>query len=131
MAGGDPRDAAGEAAGVPAVDGLNLLPLLMGTNATSPRTEIFFTAGCLIQGDWKLLTSGGSSASWGGPTYPNKTSDQNYLSMYSAKCGMEMGGCLYNVAEDMSEHHNLASTNPDIVARMANRSAVLVSGLQV
>jgi hypothetical protein len=55
MAGADPRDMAGEAAGVPAVDGFNLLPLLLGQNKTSPRTEIFFTNGCLIMGDWKLL----------------------------------------------------------------------------
>ena len=49
---------------------------------TSPRTEIFFTADCLIVGDWKLLTGAVPSASWGGPTYPNKTSANNYLAMY-------------------------------------------------
>jgi hypothetical protein len=55
MAGGNPADTEGEAAGVPPVDGLNVLPLLLGRNTTSPRTEIFFQNGAYMQGDWKIL----------------------------------------------------------------------------
>ena len=40
LAGADPRDAAAAAAGLPAVDGLDMWPLLSGANASSPRTHI-------------------------------------------------------------------------------------------
>ena len=124
MAGVEPTDAAGEAAGVPAVDGLNMLPLLLGTNTTSPRTEIFFTKDCLIDGDWKLLTGAQSSASWPGPTYPNASTaaSNNTLDRYSLKCNT---ACLFNVAEDMTEHDDLAAAHPDIVTKMLARLADL------
>ena len=82
LAGVDPHDTEGEAAGVPAVDGYNVLPVLFGSNTTSPRTEIWFAKGVLMQGDWKLLTTSISSASWAGPTYPNKSSVGNTLDQY-------------------------------------------------
>eukprot|EP00729_Bicosta_minor_P007323 gene7323-11692_t len=101
MAGVDPNDAAGEAAGVPAIDGFNVLPLLLGDNATSPRTEIFFTKDCLMKGDWKLLRSKTSSASWPGPTYPNASTaaDNNTLNNYNLDCSGN-APCLFNVAAD-------------------------------
>jgi len=40
LAGVDPADARAAAAGLPPVDGVDLSPVLLGTNATSPRTEI-------------------------------------------------------------------------------------------
>lgn len=58
-----------------------------------------------------------SSASWGGPTYPNATSDGNTLDKYTAHCN----GCLYNVGEDMTEHNDVSGSNPEIVAQMTQR----------
>jgi hypothetical protein len=89
MAGVDPADKIGEAAGVPPIDGFDVLPLVLGLNATSPRTEIFFGVECLVQGDLKLLTGGSTSASWPGPTYPNSTSDGNTLNLYTANCSVD------------------------------------------
>ena len=42
----------------------------------------------------------------------------------TAKC--INGGCLYNVAEDRTEHVDLASSNPAMLAKMAQRLAELV-----
>lgn len=130
MAGVDPRDRVGEAAGVPPVDGMDMLPLLTGANATSPRTEIFFGVEALLQGDWKLLTGGATSASWPGPTYPNASTaaTNNTLNLYTAPCSWE-APCLYNVADDRTEHHDQAQANPDLVYSMRNRSAVLQQGI--
>jgi len=130
MAGVDPNDAAGEAAGVPAIDGFNVLPLLLGDNATSPRTEIFFTKDCLMKGDWKLLRSKTSSASWPGPTYPNASTaaDNNTLNNYNLDCSGN-APCLFNVAADMTEHNNVAAANPAIVTKMLARLAQLTPSI--
>jgi len=93
LAGVDPTDTAGERAGLLPIDSLNMWPMLSGANLTSPRGELFMNAenakggGCLIQGDWKLLTGKISSASWAGPTYPNTSSVDNTLDQYTADCG--------------------------------------------
>lgn len=117
LAGADPRDAEGEAAGVPPVDGLDMTALLMGTNGTSPRTEIYIGP-VLIIGDWKLVTGSVRMASWAGPTYPNSTSDGNTLDHYTAECQQ---GCLYDLSSDESEHVDLAASDPDRVAGMLAR----------
>ena len=89
----DPTDTVGERAGLPPIDSQNMWPMLSGANLTSPRAELFMNAanakggGCLIQGDWKLLTGMISSASWPGPTYPNASSINNTLDQYTASCG--------------------------------------------
>lgn len=41
LAGIDPQDKAGEAAGLPPVDGIDLWPFISGANATAPRTEVW------------------------------------------------------------------------------------------
>jgi hypothetical protein len=113
-------------------------PMISGTNRTSPRTELFVTGDLLIQGDWKLITGKAKSASWAGPTYPNKSSDGNTLDRYTADCtGPDsmapnldgVGPCLYNVGNgphgDWTEHVNVAAQFPDIVDRMTTRLATL------
>jgi hypothetical protein len=122
MAGVSPDDPVGTAAGVPAVDGLNMLPVLLGTNRTSPRSEIFFGKEALIQGDWKLLSAKASSASWPGPTYPNRSTaaTNNTLDNYNLECS-DTEPCLFNVVDDMTEHDDVSAANPSVVAKMQAR----------
>lgn len=139
LAGVDPTDTAGEKAGLLPIDSLNLWPMLSGANLTSPRSELFMNAdtakggGCLIQGDWKLLTGKISSASWAGPTYPNASSIDNTLDQYTADCGGAEGGrrgCLYNVGQEGSwtEHEDLSAQYPEILDKMVARLSVLSRG---
>lgn len=125
LAGVDVTDPSGDATGIPPVDSLDMWPMISGQNLTSPRAELFISTSCLIQGDWKLLTGFVSSASWPGPIYPNASSSDNYLSMYTAKCNP---GCLYNVGVDgdMTEHNDLATAEPTRLQAMLQRLSELV-----
>ena len=123
LAGVSPADPTGEAAGVPPVDGLNMWPMLSGANLTSPRREIYVDDGALIVGDYKLLTAKMSSAAWPGPVYPNASSVGNTLDQYTADC--RATPCLYDVATDMTEHDDLAASQPGRVASMLARLQAL------
>ena len=128
LAGISPKDAAGEAAGIPPIDSLDVWPMVSGANLTSPRQELFMSSSCLIQGDWKLITGKVSSASWAGPTYPNTSTaaTNNTLDKYTADC---RAGCLYNVGVegDMTEHEDLARAEPDRLHAMLARLEQLKS----
>lgn len=139
LAGVDPFDARGAAAGLPPVDGLDMWPLLSGANSTSPRTEIIMGSsgptGLLYQsGDtvvqglirsdgYKLLWGQIEQDIWTGPFYPNaSTSWPNN----PRDCGsMAAPTCLYNVFTDPTEHLNVAAQNPDVVQSISARIAEL------
>ena len=57
LAGQDPTDHRAAASGLPPIDSMNVWPFLSGQVATSPRTEFAADTNCLVQGDWKLITS--------------------------------------------------------------------------
>eukprot|EP00912_Choanoflagellata_sp_UC4_P001166 UC4_evm1s728 len=118
IAGVDPRDIEGQAAGVPAVEGFNMMPMLLGENSTSPREEIFFGPDTLIQGPWKIMRGSVKMNAWSGPTYPNKSNIT--LDKFTAKFTNVNPG-LFNVEDDMTEHNNLASENPAIVKALLSR----------
>merc|ERR1712232_352738 len=120
LAGVDPADPVGEAAGVPPVDALDVWPMISGVNSTSPREELFMEDHCLIIGDWKLITGKVKGASWAGPTYPNASSENDSVGDYNADCSP---ACLYNVGRsgDWTEHEDLADTFPDRVNDMLAR----------
>ena len=134
LAGGSPAFCAADeraaASGLPPVDSLDLWPLLSGAAGASPRTEVAVDirgkALALIQGDWKLLTGHQVGAGWCGGTYPNATSvsaahvnpDDQFLA-----CGEP--GCLFDVAADPTEQHDVAAAHPDVVAAMTARLAAL------
>ena len=87
LAGVDPHDSRAEAAGLPPVDSHDMTAVLLGTNLTSPRTEIaigtqpmqtiIYPGGTAVQGIiqrdaetgdlWKLLTGDIFMAAWTGP----------------------------------------------------------------
>lgn len=139
LAGVDPFDARAAAAGLPPVEGFDQWPLLSGANSTPPRTEVWLgSAGpgdadgsypAIVQGliradGFKILYGNVIENTWTGPFYPNKTTG------WCDTCPMHCGPpnaptCLFNVLNDPTEHVNLASSNPSVLASMTARLAEL------
>lgn len=122
-------------AGLPAIDSLNLWPYLSGAVAQSPRTEVFADPSALVVGNWKLIGANPHNASdatgkgskvayacWMGPRYPNGSADPK---CYSKQDCVTTGGCLYNVNNDPSEHHDLAMAQPTKLRELQLRLATL------
>lgn len=150
FAGVDAADRRAAAAGLPPIDSHDLSALVMGTNTTSPRTEIPLgtpvtasdiphdleavgSLNGLIQGDWKLIQGKDAKnmhqSGWQGPHYPNisdthcfDTSGHGTSSTCVKNCE---SGCLFNIKQDPTEHHDLASENPERVAAMTARLEAL------
>ena len=134
-------DAEAAAAGLPAVDSVNVWPLIADAKAflpggaASPRTEVQLSSQALIQrgggGElYKLITGWMTSSGWTGPSYPNRTGHQPLpsptdkypplmLDTWAHDCGEP--GCLYDVAADETEHHNLAEALPDVARKLKAR----------
>jgi arylsulfatase I/J len=143
LAGVSPHDAKAEAAGLPPVDGLNLWPLLSGSNATGPRTEVWLGSGgagdddsskdpivqALIRADgYKVLFGNVIENTWTSAFYPNAST--SWCDTCPLDCGTAAAPkCLFNILEDPTEHENLAASKPDIVAAMAARLAELQAGI--
>jgi arylsulfatase A-like enzyme len=75
------------------LDGVNLLPYLTGENKNRPHETFYWRFGkqwAVRHGDWKLV--GGN--------------------------GGDLAGELYNLADDISESNNLASSNPEKVREL-------------
>eukprot|EP00929_Paragymnodinium_shiwhaense_P048483 TRINITY_DN24505_c0_g1_i1.p1 TRINITY_DN24505_c0_g1~~TRINITY_DN24505_c0_g1_i1.p1 ORF type:complete len:449 (-),score=76.09 TRINITY_DN24505_c0_g1_i1:212-1558(-) len=120
IAGQDPTDHWAAASGLPAIDSLNVWPLLSGETKTSPRDEAGFlvTAGLFVQGPWKYARGGAlmPEAERGGPQYPNMSSIDDPISNHHYHCPTQ--GCLFNVVEDPSEFHEVSAQHPEIAAAM-------------
>ena len=128
LAGVDPTDPVAAAAGLPAVDSVNVWPLISGQNETSPRWELPVSPTTLIQGRYKLLTGPQSEATWGGPQYPNASSPAHPIDPGPTVHCDQIGGCLFDVIADPTEHNNIASSNAGLVQSMTDRLAVLSKG---
>lgn len=82
--------------GTAELDGVNLLPYLKNEKKEAPHESLYWRFGdqmALRQGDWKLVKAREEGAA---PATPQ----------------------LYNMSDDISEKHDLAAQNPDIVARL-------------
>ena len=122
----DPRAAA---AGLPAVDSLNMLPLILGTNRTSPRTSFVMSASGLTHMapvtngqalmDWphKLMIGKQQTAIWSAPISPNMSGPGKPPGFaicgfvpeeYVLDCG---DGCVWNVEVDPEERNNLNASS--------------------
>ena len=103
--------------GLPSVDGLNVWNLVSGVNNTSPRVAFPVTIQAYIRDNYKLIV--GSSidyAGWAGEIYPNASSPHNVqIQSIKANC---TNGCLFDVVNDMTEHHDIATENVEIVELM-------------
>ena len=77
------------------------------------------------EGDLKLVTGGSvGGALWMGPFYPNKSTD--FAAQAKISCDCSGGGCLWDVANDPSEHTNLAVERAADAKRMLARRAELL-----
>lgn len=122
----NPSDPNAKIYGYPDVDGMNIWPLIFGENETSPRTEIPVDESTLIQNGYKLLLSSKIQFPiWTGPTFPNSTSPQNDDRGNTMDCSH---GCLYNLTDDITEHHDISSSNQDIVNNLKARLKQLSPG---
>ena len=138
LAGIDPHDAPAAAVGLPPIDSLDMSALLLGTNATSPRREVWIgvdtddgnDGATLVQGiisaadGFKLLVGTVPEAIWQGPLFPNATTKE------PAHDALDCGNvthplCLFNVLVDPTEHDNVISQHPDVAAALAARVAAL------
>jgi arylsulfatase I/J len=126
----DAADQRAAAAGLPAVDSMNLWPYLSGQTSSSPRTEIHLSKVSYISGRYKLLVtrSASTSACWGGTFYPNSsTATGPHDGPFGGPCTTTIDcgskGCLFDVVTDSSEYHDLAADaahNVTIASVMAN-----------
>mmetsp|Transcript_102143 Transcript_102143/g.264492 ORF Transcript_102143/g.264492 Transcript_102143/m.264492 type:complete len:552 (-) Transcript_102143:228-1883(-) len=143
LAGVDPTDHRAALAGLPPVDSRNMWPLLSGRVTHSPRTELVIgdtaltdphvnsatRVGGIIQGRYKLLVGELSMAGWTGPKFPNVTSDWNPTKTWQT-CGTDIkSGCLFDIFDDPTEHHNLASEKPELFGSMLARVQELQKGV--
>lgn len=121
LAGLDAVDHMAANAGLPPVDGFDLWPMLSGRNLTSPRTELPISSNTLTVGDWKIITGTQRYNTWSPSTgWP---ADWQCIDRNASKPGNCTSGCLFNVHDDPNEHHDLAQTNPSMLARMLARLA--------
>jgi len=121
------EDARARAAGLPALDSLDLWPLLSGANGTSPRTEVPVGPSALVSGRYKLLLGKQAGAGWDGPLFPNASSPSNDPHGEVLDCGAT--GCLFNVGgDDAGEHADLAASLPAVAAALRARLAELAKG---
>jgi arylsulfatase A-like enzyme len=85
------------------LDGTDLMPLLTDA-APAPQRILYLKyldgMSALRDGDWKLVTRGTGNFSRANMRGPDR------------------GDQLFNIAQDPRERHDLAKTNPDVLARM-------------
>jgi len=138
LAGVDPTDTSGAAAGLPPIDSHNLWPLLSGQTKSSPRTELAIgdyedntkphsgmnpkaktLVGGLISGKYKVIVGTVSQAGWPGPQFPD-TPCKECSSI--EECGQTVDtGCMFDIFSDPGEHKNIAKENADVFNEMIAR----------
>lgn len=134
-------DSRAASAGLPAVDSLNVWPMLSGSNDTSPRVEIPLSAKPANDPDWKgwlVHENDGIDTPYPVPTAgyylkgealivgdwklvvgPQQSGpfSTNGTHLFT-DCGE---GCLYNIMEDPSEMLNLNTTHPKMLKQLQAR----------
>ncbi|KAG7374800.1 twin-arginine translocation pathway signal protein [Nitzschia inconspicua] len=114
---------------VPPVDGVDVWPLISGQSSPSEhRKEIPLSQQALIVDNFKLLWNKSkniSMAGWTYSDYPNARTKKSEIYDQSMNCST---GCLFNVASDPGEHHDLAQTEPIRLQSMKERLVELREG---
>ena len=98
-----------------AIDGLDLLPLVLGETASSPRDELYYYYGTELhavrRGRWKLHVPHG---------YPSYEGQEPGRGGFPGKTvRRETGYALYDLAGDIGERTNLVELFPDVTAGLA------------
>lgn len=129
LAGVSPYDEWAAESNLPAVDSVDVWPMISGANLTSPRESILVTKDMLVRGPWKYIRGDTNmiEAAWGGPAYPNASTASDPIASHHFKCPEQ--GCLYNVVEDKTEQEEVSAAHPDVVASMKaelNRQAASI-----
>jgi arylsulfatase B len=128
----DPSDPGGPAP----VDSVNVWPWLMGEQETSPRQLVVLdhnmydvaangVTGAMVNGSYKLLVGKGPGepmASWYGSFSPNASHpnpDLNYFACPGRPNKTDaLPGCLFDLDNDATEHHDIAAEQPELFAQM-------------
>jgi arylsulfatase I/J len=151
VAGVDPT--AGEPNAPAALDGVSAWPWISGAtqhssrkelvydhrmfeNASSPRTECMVVdtkrvgkacvSGALQRDGWKLVVGPEAQNGWFGWFSPNVSVPLNKSSPAVVdKACLPGAPCLFNLNLSMTEHHNVAAANPEVVLSLLARMKVL------
>lgn len=135
LAGVDPTDERAAAAGLPPVDGLDFSQVLLGTNSTSPRTEIVIgnsddsdhSGNTIVAGvinttsGYKYIIGSVDPAFVQGEIFPNSTSAAHNPPLACGDPLVKGTGCLFNILTDPSETTDLAASMPHVVQTMRAR----------
>ena len=106
------EDERASAAGLPAVDGLDMWPMISGSNLTSPRRELIVDHNTLIMGRYKLMVDEWINfATWTGELFPNASSVLHPPDGHFLRCKGD--GCLFDLVGDIGEHENMVHLNED------------------
>ena len=123
--GGAPAAQASRGLPLPRMDGVDQWPVISGQSTGVMRVEVFVGSGVLIQANYKLIATDTAQLEgrWSGPLYPKVPATGNALACTQAV------PCLFDVVTDYREEHDLASTQPEVVARLQARLAELMQGV--
>ena len=105
------------------IDSINMWPYLSGQVEESPRNiivhdHLMYTStihGAIRSGKYKLIKMNESEAGWYGQFSPNETWNASLQHIYD--CGVKTP-CLFDIENDMTEHHDLSEQLPDVVANL-------------
>lgn len=114
---------------VPPVDAVNVWPLIAGTaDHGKHRKEIPLSQHSLIIDDYKLIWDTNKNvtmAGWTSSDYPNSRTTKSDIYGQTLNCS---SGCLFNVAVDPGEHHDLAHLDPVRIQSMKERLLLFRKG---
>eukprot|EP01060_Flectonema_neradi_P008631 TRINITY_DN16161_c0_g1_i1.p1 TRINITY_DN16161_c0_g1~~TRINITY_DN16161_c0_g1_i1.p1 ORF type:complete len:510 (+),score=108.53 TRINITY_DN16161_c0_g1_i1:36-1532(+) len=121
-----------EVEGLPSTDGFDLRDYFTTKNATRPDGDIVLSSNSYIDGEWKYVATskntsycnGQRCGYWTGPVWPinnNHTPEEE-------DPGCPVDGCLFNIADDPTEHHELSKQYPERQQAMKAKLAQYVAG---
>lgn len=149
-----PHDAEAAAAGLPAVDSVNIWPFLLSTNNTFSRSMLQLSANALLHHDWKLVVGAQRMSLWTlAPSHVNASTQRRpgRLDVYriTRGCGATgesvwpcrddeaaalarqsfaascCHGCLYNLSADVREMTDVGDQYPDVRQLLLSSLSVL------
>ena len=78
----------------------------------------------IIVGRHKLIVGDIGQSSWTGPVYPNASRWPTWATIENCTTPQKVG-CLFDIFDDPTEHHDLAAAKPDVAAALLARLEAL------